>query len=76
MTETREAGWRTIESAPKDGTEINAKADGWDNPCVAFWSEADQMWASEDADGDWIYYPITMWRPPLPTPPQGGEDER
>jgi len=76
------AGWRTIESAPKDGTEVLG--------CFAFKVPGGVYrigWVADGyLDGDeWVFssFPLdadeysapTHWMP-LPTPPHGGSDDR
>ena len=81
------SNWRTIDSAPKDGTEFQAWTvlkDGADleggiwEPCARFnpESEAFEIWTRVDYDQDgwqtdWFY--PTHWQP-LPAPPEPSSD--
>ncbi len=77
MTETREAGWRPIETAPKDGTRVlvwrpRESGDHIAHAGVDHWRDDNAGGGS----GSWYrsrrYQQPTHWMP-LPTPPQGGE---
>ena len=75
MTETREAGWRKIESAPRDGTIIrlghSQAVNGSD--CTGKW--VGDRWVTPHAfltHDMRIFMQPDQWRY-LPTPPQGGE---
>lgn len=68
-------GWRDIESAPKDGTNIllahdHAVFDG-------YWDKYADGWVDDVTDlyEDKITYPATHWRP-LPEPPKSTAGER
>lgn len=52
----RGAGWRDIESAPKDGTKFMVWADGFEWPEVVFWQDYDPEDAEEIGEpGYWRY---------------------
>lgn len=57
--------WRTIDSAPKDGTSILCTAKGW-GCAVLFWNASNEAWDDGDfkSHEDWP----THWMP-LPAPP-------
>jgi hypothetical protein len=72
VAEPREAGWRPIETAPKDGTRIL----GWCYDevetlywCESVWVTAGGAWVSEEARSDTMEYLPTHWLP-LPAPPR------
>lgn len=73
-------GWRTIESAPKDGTDILAAHDM--AAIVVQWQDDHTVdgapgWASgeTDLDGYFYTYPVFVWQPlpALPAAPKQGE---
>ena len=85
-TATPVSGWRSMDSAPRDGSEFMASvtvdglADAWVwEPRSRFNPEADrfEIWSRTDYDQDgWEFYPsltFRSWMPqPLPSPPGGG----
>jgi hypothetical protein len=81
-----ERGWRPIESAPKDGTDVLVMYMHIETQCVfnAFYASPAENWDAED-EGWWSYehsevrriklegwMTPTHWQP-LPTPPTGAE---
>jgi hypothetical protein len=66
-------GWREIESAPKDGTDVLLWR-GKYPPLVAGWFSNGETsgWSSFDDENRWIDFDLTHWRP-LPSPPSGRE---
>lgn len=71
-------GWRTMESAPKDGTIVEAKEDGegWVQLHRVSWRTADAAAGHYDGGLTWrdahgFALTPTHWRP-LPSPPQEG----
>ena len=81
--------WRTMDSAPRDGTIVLLYVPGsvyWDTDyCIlAFWGDEthgferrqdpDNWWFSCEADSNPILGTPTHWLP-LPTPPTGGDHE-
>lgn len=65
------SGWQSIETAPRDGTEIIAYF-GMTNPKYAEsvrWSHGQWAWAQ---DGDYPLDGPTHWMP-LPPPPEVGK---
>lgn len=76
MPSRSDDGWRTIDSAPKDGTEVlvcRPDGDEWEMR-VAYWTG--RRWWLEVYDNGLerssIYEP-THWRP-LPPPPNDGDE--
>jgi hypothetical protein len=75
MTKTDEASapWRTIETAPIDGTVILITENGWVDR--GWWSKSIWLgtdgpgWVSEDERENGIVHNPTHWMP-LPPPPQ------
>lgn len=77
--EVAPSGWRPIDTAPRDGTEIIV-CGPYDEPCVVSWSGRNwvgsfQGQASIESQGDmWTDYHMAqvaeklVWRP-MPTPP-------
>lgn len=65
------AGWRPIETAPKDGRRVLIAVEGVDRAVVALWSGA--VWETLDGH-DWMGRAVTHWMP-LPAAPAapGGE---
>ncbi len=72
------AGWRDIESAPKDGTNVLMWRDGWPHPQQTWWNEKRQAFLSLYGMECWpspsIGLPARLWMP-LPAPPKGSDDE-
>ncbi len=67
-------GWRSIDSAPKDGTDILVCEAGRQGVEMVAWKGGEKRggWHTEDGStsyGDGIF---THWQP-LPTPLEGGE---
>jgi hypothetical protein len=66
-----QAGWRPIESAPKDGTDILIAVVGMNEMYVVFYDDEpqhpDYVWMTADGPGYHRDLP-THWRP-LPDPP-------
>lgn len=66
-------GWRPIETAPKDGTEIlgiqvhDGRAS---SPGIVAWSREDEWW---DIDADQYGYPTHWQHISLPAPPTKGD---
>ena len=68
-------GWRLMESAPKDGTEILAaiqvqktdERNWWERHVIAFDEDLGEI--SGDYEHGWSWNDYTHWRP-LPTPPE------
>lgn len=65
--------WRSMETAPKDGTRILAigyaygdKAQGYHTPVVTYWENG---WVEENDENDESYPYLTGWLP-LPEAPQ------
>jgi len=52
----REAGWRDIESAPKDGSAFLVWADGFEWPEVIRWYAHDADLAEEAGEDDYFHY--------------------
>ena len=59
--------WRSIDSAPKDGTEVLVFCRDTDEQLVVFWSEFNQQFVFHTYDGS-IACVATAWMP-LPAPP-------
>lgn len=67
-------GWRTIDSAPRDGTHLIGWEKSWYCPAPVFWNTDSGSWRSwpgARSDTNPIYWP-THWMP-LPPAPDGGE---
>ena len=69
--------WKSIESAPKDGTYILAWCESWGCYCVVYWTKCvwvtDGAWIAEENRTDTIEYPATHWKPlDVPPSPIGG----
>lgn len=63
--------WQPIETAPKDGTEIDLWAGGFRFPDSKYYKDAWRYWGPDDYDSqEWvkIIHPVTHWMP-LPKPP-------
>jgi hypothetical protein len=72
-TRKSDDGWRTMESAPKDGSEVLAWArEAAGGRCTTVeWSRSRGSWIEcYDLDGWMEGYGPTHWRP-LPSPPEG-----
>jgi hypothetical protein len=69
-----EDDWQTMETAPRDGTNILLAEDGVTSE--AYWSESGMgWWAANTHHTDYVdgqIYAPTHWRP-LPSPPKAGE---
>ena len=72
----RAGGWRPIETAPKDGTEILLYCPEWDTPYLGAWGHAEDSildgWMSPDVlPLKWteLVESPTHWMP-LPAPPE------
>lgn len=63
---SQSTGWRPIEEAPKDGTEILAAWRASQTVSVAWWT--DSGWWDGESEGVFISSP-THWMP-IPSPPQ------
>lgn len=85
-TATPVSGWRSMDSAPRDGSEFMASIENDHSPGTLFWeprcrfnpeAERFEIWGRTDYDQDgWEFYPsltFRSWMPqPLPSPPGGG----
>jgi len=73
-----DGGWRTMESAPKDGTPIiltcNTSSE-WTQ--IAYWDDEAPNppwnWGRDDSDSHWHAEMFTHWRP-IPAPPDTRQD--
>jgi hypothetical protein len=71
-----EEGWRPIETAPRDGTEIDLwgywpENDRWKRTADAWWDSAENCWRLDQYrhEGMYVHRPrFTHWQP-LPVPP-------
>lgn len=78
-------GWRTIDSAPKDGTRIliwfvHANAAYSKDPIKEGWAAAHEAHWIDHNGGGWTWYGLcgvaTLWQPlPAPPAPAGKEDD-
>jgi hypothetical protein len=63
--------WKSIETAPQDGTDL-VIADGGGLRAVAYWNRQTRRWDRQD-DGAPIKWQPIYWMP-LPPPPLAGLD--
>lgn len=68
----QQQGWQTIETAPKDGTEILGYNEETDHIWLAHWEEVEKNWFP--CVGDTALDPLTHWMP-LPQTPHSKEGE-
>ncbi len=62
-------GWRTMESAPRDGTLVLAHHPEWRRPYLCEWDAAWNNWWTEGGHGHAPKPQPTHWMP-LPIPPE------